>query len=324
MAVSRQSESVRQDLMLRACWYSYVEDLTQREIAALLGLSRIKVHRLLQKAKAGGFVEVRIRSPLQSCLDLGQRLRTRYGLQSAHVVPTPQNVAHLKAHLARGAADVLSRELPSWRILAVGWGSTLAEIVLALAGARAPHLQVVSTVGGIGAGSGAHPYEVVLRLAEVLGARAAYLAAPAYADSAAARDLLIAQEHLRPTLQAAQSAEALLVGIGEITRTATLVSQGLVKAAELNALRRAGAVGSLLLYFYDQHGRLVSTAFHERAVGLPTDALLRIPTRMGVAGGPHKVEPLRAALRGGWINALVVDESTAVALLEDATPRRRR
>jgi lsr operon transcriptional repressor len=314
-AARARDPETQQDLMVRACWYYYAEDLNQIEIAALLGLSRVKVQRLLQAAKNAGLVEVRIRSALTPCLRLEERLKELYALRIVRVVPVPHDPARLKAQLGRGAAEVLQEITVSLHALAVGWGSTLAEITPHLAGTRAPGLEVVSTVGAITAGSEHHPYEIVHKLGEQLGAKYRYLAAPAFADSARDRDVLLSQEEIRSALQRAQRADALLVGMGEVTITSTLVTLGFLGSDEIRSLRRLGAVGSILLYFYDHAGRIVRSPLHDRIVGLSAAAVRRIPLRLGVAGGSHKVGALRAALQGGWLNGLVTDEATAAALV---------
>ncbi|MEL6209782.1 MAG: sigma factor-like helix-turn-helix DNA-binding protein, partial [Pseudomonadota bacterium] len=44
------------DLMVRAAWMYYHDDLTHAEIARKLGLSRVKVTRLLKRAREQGIV----------------------------------------------------------------------------------------------------------------------------------------------------------------------------------------------------------------------------------------------------------------------------
>jgi len=41
-----------------------------------------------------------------------------------------------------------------------------------------------------------------------------------------------------------------------------------------------------------------------------------VPIRIGVAGGPSKVEPILGALRGGLVTTLVTDVRTAEAVLD--------
>ena len=43
-------------------WYYYIENLTQQEIAKILGINRIKILRLLDKAKENGLITFQIRN----------------------------------------------------------------------------------------------------------------------------------------------------------------------------------------------------------------------------------------------------------------------
>ena len=57
--------------------------------------------------------------------------------------------------------------------------------------------------------------------------------------------------------------------------------------------------------------------FDDRIIAIPVADLLRVPRRVGVAGGPRKLAAIRGAMAGGWVNALVTDLSTAERLLAD-------
>lgn len=55
-----------------------------------------------------------------------------------------------------------------------------------------------------------------------------------------------------------------------------------------------------------------------RLVTITQEDLLNINIRLGVAGGRGKVDAILGALRGGFINVLVIDNFAATALLERA------
>jgi DNA-binding transcriptional regulator LsrR (DeoR family) len=59
----------------------------------------------------------------------------------------------------------------------------------------------------------------------------------------------------------------------------------------------------------------VASDLDERVVGIDLETFRRIPRRVAVAGGETKVAAIRAALRGGWINVLVTNLSSAQALV---------
>jgi DNA-binding transcriptional regulator LsrR (DeoR family) len=56
----------------------------------------------------------------------------------------------------------------------------------------------------------------------------------------------------------------------------------------------------------------------DRVIGVTFDQLKKIPCVVGVAGGLHKLEVVRAALRGGWLDALVTDHHLARCLVADS------
>ena len=73
----------------RAAWLYFVAGLTQAQIGKKLGLNRTRVNRLLAHARDQGLVQINITGRLASCVELEEKLKQRYGLEDATVVPTP-------------------------------------------------------------------------------------------------------------------------------------------------------------------------------------------------------------------------------------------
>ena len=73
--------------LVRVAKLYYQFDLTQNEIAKRLGLSRVKIHRLLNTAKEIGIVKIQIDVPDSGFLDLENLLISKFGLRDALVVP---------------------------------------------------------------------------------------------------------------------------------------------------------------------------------------------------------------------------------------------
>ena len=59
------------ELKARAAWHYYVEGLTQERISEMLGIGRIKVHRILSAARDEGVVQFRIRDSVVECVHAG-------------------------------------------------------------------------------------------------------------------------------------------------------------------------------------------------------------------------------------------------------------
>jgi DNA-binding transcriptional regulator LsrR (DeoR family) len=54
----------------------------------------------------------------------------------------------------------------------------------------------------------------------------------------------------------------------------------------------------------------------KRMVSIDAASMLRVPRRIGVAGGIRKLAAVRAAITGKWVNILITDSEVAAELLE--------
>jgi DNA-binding transcriptional regulator LsrR (DeoR family) len=82
------SRPAQQILIASVARRYYLEDKSKVEIAEELGMSRFKVARLLETARASGLVHIEIADPDMIDVDLSARLRDAYDLQHAVVVDT--------------------------------------------------------------------------------------------------------------------------------------------------------------------------------------------------------------------------------------------
>src|SRR5450756_1741303 len=81
-------------LMEKTAWYYYLENMTQQKISELLGISRMRVIQLLNKARKDGVVQFKIRHDSARRMETERDLIDVFGLNDAFVVPTnpiPEN-----------------------------------------------------------------------------------------------------------------------------------------------------------------------------------------------------------------------------------------
>lgn len=252
----------------------YVRQLTQQEIARRLGVSRFKVLRLLEQARTEGVVRFEIDEPVPVLDELSARLEERFQLDLALVVE--DDVAGAAAHLL---TDLLGPE----DVLGVGWGSTLQAVAerLPRMDTGTPVVQLCGALPGLSPGSG--PTELTARFAERTGGRFFPLPAPALA-SRRARDELLANDAVRPTVAMFDRVTTALVGVG---------------------VRPGG--GHLLVHVFGEEGRLRRP---ELAVAASAEQLRRAST-IAIAGGAAKRAAVHGALRTGLLKGIVTDERCA-------------
>jgi DNA-binding transcriptional regulator LsrR (DeoR family) len=320
--VPPEIHSADRDLAARAVWLAYIAGCTQDQIGARLGLSRIKVNRLLAFAHKRGLVKVSIEAAPSECLALEERLVQSFGLRACGVVPNvaakgERDSAVVFDAIGLAAAQFLQRFLDNAnpKVIGIGWGRTLAAMVDRMPLSSHPNLKVVALLGSLTRRSSANPYEVAFRLAQRTGAEGYFLPVPFVADTAADKQLLMAQKSVQDIHVLTRKAELHLVGIGELEGTPIVRQLALVSEPELAQLRRAGAVGNVLANFIDAEGRLVDCDLNRRSLGCSLEELRGGRFVVGVAGGMEKVEAIRAALNSGVLSGLITDEGVARALV---------
>ena len=316
-------------LATRAAWLSYVRRLTQGEIADRLGVSRVKVHRLISLAEELGLVSVHIAGRPAECLKLEDGLIDRYGLGFCRVVPSIDEEDQPFEALGAEGAAYLSRylETDGDKVIGVSHGRTLAALVNRLPRVAAPEAKFVSLLGSLTRKSSANPFDVVQRLADKTGGEGYFMPVPMAADSLGDKAVMLSQKSVQAVLALAHRATLCLVGIGELGPQAHMLQTGVLTREEYDDLRAKGAVGDLVGQFLDAEGRRVASEVNDRALSVGL-ADLKGRRVVAIAGGAIKADAITAALASGMVTDLIIDESAALAMAARRgarpPPRRQR
>ncbi|MQY58484.1 MAG: hypothetical protein GH144_02575 [Clostridia bacterium] len=302
-------------LITRIAWLYYKEGLKESQIATMLGLSRSKVGRLLQKARENGIIHFQVLGPTGNCLEIEKKIINLFDLQDAVVVPTvSQN--KIKESLARAAAQYLERHLTSGSLFAVGWGITISEVPTFIHSQGIHDLRIVTLNGGLVPSFYLNPYDAGSRLAHIFGGQCYYVHAPAITTSEELCLSLKADATVQQALEMAKHTDYSMVGIGVAGEESTLVKLRYLNLGETEALRQQGAVGDILAQFFNAQGEKVDCDLHKRIVAFPLEDLREMKNVIGVAGGKAKVKAILGAIHGRFIKILITDEETANNLVK--------
>jgi len=304
-------------LCARVARLYYESGQTQEQIGELLGLSRMKVNRLLSLALKTGVVQIRIYGPDEEHADLQHELEAKFRLKDVLVVSDPLPEQNLVAVLAEAAAEWLAERLAPGLVVGLGLGRTVARFPDTFVVARPVPCRFVTLEGvGTSPNAGFAAYDVTSRLADAAGGTAEIISAPTYVSSRVVRDALLKEPSVQSSLDVARSAALMIQSVGSLTADAPLFRHGTLSLDDLKALAEVGAVGDALGHFFDAEGRHIPWRTDELNIGLTLDDLKACPTGALVAGGERKVPAILAALRGGFFNVLITDATTARAVLE--------
>lgn len=305
-----------QDLLLKIAWLYYMEGLTQGEIAQRVSLSRPTIVRMLQQAREEGLIEIRLTRPLPQTTILETELEktfAAYGLREVIVANVTSEQP--KVAVAQAAGNYLQRVLRSNDILGVGWSTTLSYIPVYFTPGQYTPARIVQLVGSVGKMPGANAYEIAIQLGTLLNAPVEHMPAPVIVESAAVREALLRDPTTRRTMEWARQCNLGLVGIGEVSADSTMIQTNYLTAQDLKEVAEKNGVGDILSRYYDINGQEVPTHWQDRIMGLDLAEVSQIDNLIGVAAGVEKSLAVLGALRGGYINTLVVDIPLAQELL---------
>jgi DNA-binding transcriptional regulator LsrR (DeoR family) len=304
------------ELLLDVARRYYEGGQGQAQIARAVGYSRPTVSRLLAEARQRGVVKVSISHPLERLQALEGALADRFSLKAVRVA---------ESGVERCAAALLVESAREDSLITVSNGQAVAATVAAVPETHWPASRVVQMIGMLGpvqasrlADALTDSPEVCGQLARRLGGSFHALAVPLVLSTAAVAAALRSEEPIAAALALGGRADIALVGVGAVTagRSGTIF-EGFEGPRTEMALAASGAVAHICGHHVSAAGEHLPTPLCGRTISVAPERMRQIPLVIGVAYGETKVAPLRAVIRGRFINALVTDRPTAEALLAE-------
>ena len=294
----------------------HVEGMTQNDIAGALGMSRMRVNRLLRDAQDRGIVEVRVHGHSARTRQVRQALRDRFGLSDILVSPAASDPARQRRNVATMVSAYLEATLRDGRVVAVGMGRNVAEIAAVPSQTEFDGLTFVAGSGGATeAGETGNADHICRALARRFGGRAATLYAPAFVPDPDLRQGLMRNDTIRRVLNLARSADIALVGVGDLGSDSHMARMGWFTEDELRVARAEGVAGDLMGYdFFDRRGSPAGAALSGRVVGLTREDLTRIGTTIAIASEDSKAPAILGALRTGAVDVLATSITNCDAI----------
>jgi len=309
-------------LMVRVTRMYYERGMRQPEIAEHLGISQAKISRLLNRAREDGIVRITVSIPQGVYSDLEENLIQKFSLRDAIVVEVSEddNEKMIEREIGAAAAYYLESIIRHNEVIGISsWSSTLLALVdMMHPETKKRSIKVVQILGGVGNPSAeVHANRLTSRLADLVNGTAVFLPAPGIVGSEAALKVIMDDKYVKEAVAEFDHITTALLGIGTVEPSKLLAASGnIFSSAELEILRKNGAVGDILLRFFDANGNPVKTSLNNRVFSMNLEQLRKADRSIGIAGGHRKYAAVLGALRGNWINILITDQFTASQLLK--------
>jgi DNA-binding transcriptional regulator LsrR (DeoR family) len=296
----------------------YLDGRTKVEIAEEFRLSRFKVARLLDDARASGLVRIEIGHPGVVDVELSGRLMDALGLKHCIVTDTPDDdPTALREHLAAAAADLLTELVTADDVLGLSWSRAVSAMATKLRHlAPAPVIQLTGALARSVVDNSS--IELVREVARVSGGPAYFYYAPMAVPDATTAQALRSQPEVARTFSLIGSVTIAVAGIGAWAPELSTLYDAATEAERIDLTRRgvAAEVSGVLL---DASGEPVTAPLTERMIGINAAQMRAVPEVIGIAYGLGKADAVLAAVRGGHVDSIVTHSTLATRLIGAAS-----
>ncbi|MBG3080477.1 sugar-binding transcriptional regulator [Proteus mirabilis] len=310
------------DPVLYAAWLYYQDGLSQSEVANIMGVSRVTVVKYLHLAREKGFVNISLDSSVFSTIDYAIRIKAKFDLNNVLILPDEeknksQHTLNMnRERLAKAGAMYLSQIMGDDDILGVAWGRTIYKLGNYLPPKSLKNVTVLQMIGAVAPQPDFKTAEAAALIANKLSGCSINLHVPAVVSSARLAMELQAEPIIRRNFSALNQCNKALFVVGNTLDDNPLVTTGVLTSGEMAQYRDLGAVGVICGRFYDAQGNPLVSDIDLRIMGISLAQLRQIPQRLFIAGGVENIQATIGVIKGGYATDIVIDEVTALALLE--------
>ena len=302
----------------RVAYYYYKEGLTQEEIAKRMKMSRQRVNTIISSCIDLGIVTINIEGLNNSNLELETKLEDKYGLKEVRIINETADEQKIQ-ELGIEGGKYLRSILKDNDIIGFSRGRNTSALVDFLPeDVEYPHNITVTQLMGsaIETNENTAVDETVYHFAAKLHAKASRLYAPIILSNEELRDSFIQEPYFEKSYEVIKKCDIAVVGIG----TASSQWKHMISLYDIADKEQTewakDVAGEVCTHFYNSEGAAIEPPFRNRIISILLDDYMKIPVRIGVAGGKDKTEAIAAAIKGDYINVLITDLQTARQLME--------
>jgi Transcriptional regulator, contains sigma factor-related N-terminal domain len=307
----------KDDLLIRVAQLYYQDGFGQGEISKVLGFSRPYISKLITEARANGIVDIKIRSSLDSETPLERKIRNQFDLRRVFAVPFKfQDSA--SANVGSMGARYINSIIENDDIIAFGSGNTVMHCVNNLTDRDdLENVTIVQTDGSmISVKHSTHTQEILTVAADKLNGNPIFFPVPLFVEDVEIKKALMVDRNIQlvANLQKKARISVFTVSGAGMGRSTSAVQSNYLKATDLDHMILNGMSGHIGGHYFKKDGSLYDSVLDERVTSLSLDELKKKPYRICVASGRSKYESVYAALCGGYVNVLIIDNDMAKAL----------
>lgn len=312
MSTSARALEVDRAQLAAVARLHYLDGATKVEIGEQLGISRFKVARLLELARAEGVVTITINDLGLQDHKLSEQLAEHLGLERCIVIRSHGDPDNMRSQLGAAAADLLGSTLETDEVIGLTWGRTLTATARQLT--SLPRSTLVQLTGSVTGELSSSPIEILRPASQRSGGAVYPIFSPLIVEDRQTASSLRQHVDIRGAFELFASVTTAVTSVGSWNPASSQV-RDVMPPADLRRAEELGCVADISGILMRADGEPVDPEFQERCVSISLADFQAVPRVIAVAGGAEKVTAIKAVTCQDLVTELVTDHHLAKALL---------
>lgn len=301
-------------LSKKSAWLYYVARLNQNEIAKKIGLSKMRVHRLIAYAEKNGFVKTFVEGGFDQTFKYENALKDKYQLKICEVIPNEDQNSDPAEMLGAAGARFIMNQINENNIseFGIGTGSTISAIAKWLPKIN-QKIDFITLNGSLTSHNSIQTETGINQISYKTNGECYNVGMPLMLVSVEQKKVVENISFIKEIMEKAANTKVKILGVGGLFDSSQIVRSKIFSAKSIEKLKKAGALGDVAGNFFDKNGGLITIKETQKIFSVNIDSFKKSTTVL-VAGGSEKTAQIRSVLKSGLFKGLITDEETSKQL----------
>lgn len=312
-------KQTKKEQLAKVAYLYYVKHMSQEEISKALSIYRTTVSRMLTQARSEGIVQIKIALFNSELFELEEIFKKTYGLKSVVIVASEPDDSEVdkEEKLATIASQWLRNHINDGDFVGLSWGASIGQAVAKIESKRLEEATFIPIVGGPSyINSKYHINTLVYEMARKFQGNSIFVNATVVQESKELAEGIFNSKYFEEIKYYWEKLDMVIVGVGGVLSYRKSQWRDLITEADLEDLKLREAIGDCCCRFFDQEGKVLKGELDRRTIGFPLENLIKVKRSVAIARGKVKARAIRALLKRGYINSLITDQETLLAILK--------
>ena len=298
----------------KCAWLYYVGRLNQNQIAKKVGLSKMRVHRLIAFAEKNGFVKTFVEGGFDETSKYENILKEKYHLKISEVIPIEDLNNDPSEMIAAAGARFIMNQINENNVseFGIGTGNTLNNIAKWLPKID-KEIDFITVNGSLTSHNSIQTETGINQIAHKTNGECYNVGIPLMVESVEQKKILEKIKFIKEIMNRANNTKVKILGVGGLFETSQIVRSKIFSKESIEKIKQAGAVGEVAGNFFDKNGKFISINETQKITSADIDSFKKSTTVL-VAGGRYKISQIKSVLKSGLFTGLITDEETAKQL----------